>query len=104
MVINWYGEACFRIQSGDFVLLVDPFLGETGLTPPRFKASLTLRTKMEKPIPYQIEDSPTIEGPGEYEVLGNEVIGVRLPAKEKEMLTAYAVFLEDMKLGFLGHA
>ncbi|MEK7554398.1 MAG: MBL fold metallo-hydrolase [Patescibacteria group bacterium] len=104
MVINWYGEACFKIQSGEFVLMTDPFESSTGLTPPRFKASLTLRTRIEKPLPYRHEDTPTIEGPGEYEVAGNQVTGVHLPASPKEILTAYTVFLEDMKIGLLGHA
>ena len=73
MVINWYGEACFKIQSGEFVLLTDPFLSEEGLTPPRFKASLTLLTKILRPIPYEKSENPIVAGAGEYELAENQI-------------------------------
>ncbi len=105
MVINWYGEASFRIQSGDFVLLSDPFDASSGLAPPRFKASLILRTEAGRPIPYERDETPTILGAGEYEVQGNQVTGIGIPGgDDKKILTAYAVNLEDIRLGFLGYA
>jgi len=36
MVITFYGEGCFKIQSGEFSVLIDPFDAQTGLMPPRF--------------------------------------------------------------------
>ena len=104
MVINWYGEACFRIQSGEFVLLTDPFDSDSGLTPPRFKTALTLLTKTPRPIPYEVHESALVAGPGEYEIQGNQVSGFQLPGNGDAIHTAYTVHIEEMKLGFLGHA
>ena len=42
MVITWLGQACFKIQSGDQVVVIDPFSKEIGLTPPRFKSDVVL--------------------------------------------------------------
>jgi len=42
MVITYYGLSCFKIQSGDTVLAIDPFSKESGLTPPRFGADAVL--------------------------------------------------------------
>jgi len=37
MVISFYGEGCFKIQSGEAVVLIDPPSPQSGLTAPRFK-------------------------------------------------------------------
>lgn len=96
MVINWYGEACFKIQSGETVILTDPFESSTGLTPPRFKADITLVTQ-----PVGTSDFPTSStiGPGNYEIKGVEITGLPLSADK----TIYLISMEDMRLGLLGH-
>ncbi len=106
MVINWYGEGCFRIQSGDVVILTDPFLSTTGLVAPRFKADMVLKTGMF-PAYVSEKDNETriIVGPGEYEVKGAEVRGFPAVAAEEEREVTGAVYvvkIEDMKLGILG--
>jgi len=109
MVINWYGEDCFKIQSGEFVLLIDPFESSTGLTPPRFKSNGVLKTIIPYPLPRETTETAVVAGPGEYEIGGAEISGWRLEngAKATEgifLKTAYVVKLEDIRLGFLGHA
>ena len=42
MIIQWYGQACFRIQSGQTVIFIDPFAKTIGLTPPRGEAHIVL--------------------------------------------------------------
>lgn len=97
MVINWYGEGCFKIQTSSTVILVDPFQSSTGLTPPRFKTDMTLVTGASfTKLPFPNSE---ITGPGEYEVKGIEISGLML-APDK---TVYIVSAEDMRLGFLGH-
>ncbi len=98
MVINWYGEASFKIQSGNVVILTDPFESAVGLTAPRFKSDIVLKSQMsEEYISEKSSEARNIFGPGEYEVKGVEILG--FPAENKAV---YAIRLEDMKLGFLG--
>lgn len=106
MVINWYGEGCFRIQSGDFVMVVDPFESAAGLTPPRGKTDAVLRTMTSLPIAYiPAPDRREIAGPGEYEVRGAEISGWPLPkeASPAAWKTVFLAEVEDVRLGFLGH-
>lgn len=106
MVINWYGEACFKIQSGETVLLVDPFNSSSGLTPPRLKADVTLSTLTALPMSYASEPELSfIQGAGEYEVKGMRISGWQVPKESdaKAMKTIYRIEMEDLRLGFLGH-
>ncbi len=132
MVINWYGEACFRIQTGDTVVLTDPFPASTGgrsssggkggsasggdigvgLTPPRGKVDVILRTRTELPIPYTPErEDFHVEGPGEYEVKGIEIVGFPClpvgrdtPKNGGETFdTIYRVKAEGLRIALFGH-
>ena len=107
MVINWYGQGCFKIQSGDTVLMVDEVGSESGLTAPRFKFDLAIRTKTTFPLEYDNQQTDKIVfGPGEYEIKGIEVEGWKIAnsgdEKNPEINTVYRVKMEDMELGFLG--
>jgi len=42
MQITWYGQACFRIQSGDVTIILNPFDKSVGLNAPRGKADIVL--------------------------------------------------------------
>ena len=109
MVITWYGQYCFKIQSGDTTIVTDPFSKETGLTPPRFKADiLTLsnhgRALQKESIP---DGHSIIEGPGEYEVkgvllYGSETYRDASEGKERGLNTAYRIELEGISLCHLG--
>ena len=98
MVINWYGEGSFKIQSGGLTILTDPFDSSTGLTPPRFKSDIVLTSGAPEPYTSsKMLEGQHIFGPGEYEVQGIEVNG--FPAAGGAI---YIVKTEEMKLGFLG--
>lgn len=109
MIITYHGEGCFRIQSGDFSLVVDP-------TSERFKADITLRTLAPQGEPATGPLRPgnphEITTAGEYEISGVMVRGFQLPdgsntpttRKSREFKIAYAVQWEEMRLGFLGRA
>ena len=106
MVITWYGQSCFKIQSGDLVIVVDPFSKDIGLTPPRFRADIALVT-------HQHHDHNNLEsvagepfviiGPGEYEVKGAYIHGIETfhdtkNGKERGMNTIYLIEVEDIRL------
>jgi L-ascorbate metabolism protein UlaG (beta-lactamase superfamily) len=95
MVITNLGEGCFRLQSGETSLLLDP-------TGNRLKADLVLRTAASAEA---MDQSPeTISFPGEYEVKGIEVEGYASAEEStaKMIKTIYAVNWEDMRFVFLG--
>ena len=107
MIINWYGEGCFKIQTGGLILVSDPFESKIGLTPPRGKFDVVLKTLIPwTSAPGQpINESFVIHGPGEYEIKGIAVQGFPLvkESSEKFSKTVYKVNVENLTLGFLGH-
>ncbi len=98
MVINWYGEGCFKVASGPLTLVSDPFESGIGLTPPRFKTDLVLKTGGYGAYASE-KDAETrlVSGPGEYEVKGIEISGF-----PSGVGAVYMVRMEDMRLVFLG--
>ncbi len=98
MVINWYGEGAFRVQTGALTILTDPFESSTGLTPPRFRADLILKTGLfDSYISSKTQEGQHIIGAGEYEVQGIDVMGYTAGKG-----CVYVVKTEEIKLGFLG--
>lgn len=95
MVITYLGDGCFRLQSGEVSLLVDP-------SGNRLKADVSLKTAMN---PAEFESAPdVISAAGEYEVKGIEINGVQIDAESSAKLvkTAYLVNFEDITVGVLG--
>lgn len=102
MVLSYFGNGCFRLQSGDTSILLNP---ENN----RLKADVTLRTLVTAENPAGEEasngDTSTVSFPGEYEIKGIEILGFPVVGEstEKFLKTVYAVYWEDMKFVFLGH-
>lgn len=111
MVINFYGEGCFKIQTGGLTIVTDPFESAVGLTPPRGKFDVVIKTLSsvpkteEAPKVHEQEGENIIIGPGEYDVKGIFISGWQLEKDSGEgyFKTVYRVEAEDMALGFLGH-
>jgi L-ascorbate metabolism protein UlaG (beta-lactamase superfamily) len=106
MVITWYGEGCFRIQDADAVILIDPVSSETGLTPPRFKADVVLKTLNPFPPSERPEgEGYFITGAGEYNFKNINITGfpIKKESTEKFLKAAYLAEIEGVKLCFLGH-
>jgi len=100
MVVNYFGNGCFRLQSGETSILVNP---ENN----RLKADVVLKTIVptEAEAVGEANDAAVISFPGEYEVKGIEIIGFPVAGEstEKFLKTTYAVTWEEMKFVFLGH-
>lgn len=109
MVITYFGNGCFRLQSGERSILVNP---ENN----RLKADITLKTL----TPVASHDSGNrsiaasgeeegaglvITAPGEYEEKEIEIVGFPITTESSATFvkTAYAVHWEGMKFSFLGH-
>jgi len=110
MVITWYGQACFKIQSGELVIAIDPFQKEIGLTPPRFRADIVLSSHRHydhNNVEALSGDPFVITGPGEYETKGVSVRGINTfhdttGGKERGTNTAYVITTEGISIAHLG--
>ena len=110
MVITWYGQACFRIQGGKVVVLIDPFDKSIGLTPPRGEAHIVLTTHEHKDhnnIKAVSGDPFVIDGPGEYEKGGVKITGIASfhdenDGKDRGMNTMFVVEIDGMRVAHLG--
>lgn len=101
MVLNYFGNGCFRLQSGDTSILVD---AENN----RLKADVVLHTLTATDAPLEAdgeEEAKTISFAGEYEIKEIEITGfpVNGESTEKFLKTAYRVEWEGMRFVFLGH-
>ncbi len=108
MVISFYGENCFKIQSGETAILTDLFTNKSGLIPPRFKPDISIKTLTPFPLPEQPssrEATHSIYGPGEYNMKNIDIAGFGLigESSEKFFKTAYLIKTENIKIGFFGH-
>jgi L-ascorbate metabolism protein UlaG (beta-lactamase superfamily) len=110
MVITWYGQSCFKIQSGETILFTDPFSKEIGLTPPRGQANIVTvsHNHFDHNNCESLSGEPlVINGPGEYECKGVNIKGVfsfhdSKEGKERGTNTIYIIEMEDIKICHLG--
>jgi len=98
MVISYYGLSCFKIQSGDLVLAIDPFTKGGELSAPRFEAQAALFTDPKAPTKTSIAGDPLIFAvPGEYEAKDISMVGFATPEG-----TPFYIEWEGIKLLHLG--
>ncbi|MDI6717911.1 MAG: MBL fold metallo-hydrolase [Patescibacteria group bacterium] len=105
MNISFYGENCFKIQSGDFVILTDPIDAKSGLSSPRFKYDAILKTLVAYPLPQMEDGIITVQNAGEYNFNNIAVNGFLL---EKEsagsfLKNIFIIQTEDIKICVLGY-
>lgn len=106
MIITWNGEGCFKFQNGDTSLLTDLPEEMSGITQPRGKVSLYIKTLSSWPLTKGYESADrTIFGPGEYDIQGIKVKGYELAeeSSEKYFKSIYVVTWDDITIGILGH-
>lgn len=107
MVITFYGEGCFKLQSGEVVILTDPFDNKTGLVPPRLKPDIIIKTLTPLPITHQplLDTQYLIYGPGEYNIKNINITGFSSSKEstEKFLKNIYLMEVEEIKCCFLGH-
>ena len=91
MTINFYNHSCFKAQSGDIVLAFDPPSKASGLKTPRFQTDIILISHNHKDhngadVLTLKENNPhfIIDNPGEYEIKGAVINGIRSFHDSKE--------------------
>jgi len=113
MVISWFGLSSFKISSGNFTLVTDPFGKAVGLMPPRVQTDIALISNGQSEF-YNNQGSLSgekifvIDGPGEFDSKGVFVRGIAAIGDPKnktngfDYTTIYSIQMEDIRLGFLG--
>lgn len=114
MEIKWFGHSCFRLRDKAGIVVTDPVPRTTGYERPRLRADIvTVSHPHENHSDIRgFQGEPfVIDGPGEYEVSGIFVTGIRTyhdakKGQERGFNTIYLIQYEDMSvchLGDLGH-
>jgi len=115
MVITYYGASCFKIQSGDVILVFDPPSQKSGFKTPRFQSDVVLISHEHsnhngfESIPGREKgiEPLLINTPGEYEARGITIRGVQTyhdssSGKKYGLNTAYVLNWEGIKICHLG--
>lgn len=111
MDISWLGHACIRIRAQQTYVIMDPCDKESGYDMGRPVADLVT---VSNPDPHHSNvrgvrgDPLAVDGPGEYEVKGVQIIGVATYLRPPEegvpaaRNTAFVVEAEELHLVHLG--
>lgn len=110
MEINWYGHACFRLKDRTSTIVTDPYDKTLGLPLPRLKADIVT---VSHPAPHHNNvnavksEFKVIDGPGEYEIGGTFVTGIRmLPSKKDAQVSfennVFIFYMDGLAICHLG--
>lgn len=110
MNITWYGQSCFRLESKDVRVLIDPFSKELGLKIPRFNETIVLSTHDHydhNNVKDLTPETFVITGPGEYEKSGVQIVGIlsyhdNAQGADRGLNTIYVIKMEDITICHLG--
>jgi len=113
MEINWYGHSCFRITERSMASVVtDPYDPEVvGLDPGKFRADI-VTVSCDLPAHNYVKairgSAFEVIGPGEYEIGGVFVTGVKINGKKSNKTeeavqnTVYVIDYNGLKVAHLG--
>ena len=114
MEINWLGHSCFRIKGNQAVIVTDPYSPDLGYSLGKVSA-LIVTVSHEHPGHNNVQgvggEPKLITGPGEYEVNGVLIMGMRTFHDEQQGTlrgknTIYLMEIDEVSvchLGDLGH-
>ena len=114
MEITWLGHACFRLRSRETTVITDPPARSSGYTLGSISAdvvTISHQHRSHNAVDACGGNPRIIDGPGEYEVAGVLIDGVRTyhdanQGRDHGRNTAYVIEMEDLRvchLGDLGH-
>ena len=114
MEINWLGHSCFRIKGSHATLITDPYSPDLGYSFGKQSARIITVSHQHPGHNYTAgigDDPKSVIGPGEYEISGVLIIGMRTfhdaeKGQKRGKNTAYLIQVDEMSichLGDLGH-
>jgi L-ascorbate metabolism protein UlaG (beta-lactamase superfamily) len=114
--LTWLGHACFRIKNRDTTIILDPYGAESGYPVGRGFGDATVVTVSHDHADHNnvaaVSGNPRVlSGPGEYEIAGILITGVRTyhdtkKGAERGKNTVFVIELDELRichLGDLGH-
>jgi L-ascorbate metabolism protein UlaG (beta-lactamase superfamily) len=107
MIVTYYGASCFKVQAGEIVLAFNPPSKESSFKSPRFAADAVFISNEDKDNngrdslsgKKENEGPIVIDGPGEYEIKGVYIKGIKSPNGN----TIYRMRFEDIVVCHLGN-
>ena len=111
MEILWYGHACFRLKDRVSTLVTDPFDKSLGLVLPRVVADIVTvsnQSPHHNCVSAVKGDSKVVDSPGEYEIGGTFVTGVRMIDKDnsetngRPQNNVFVVYMDNMAICHMG--
>lgn len=112
MIIIYYGLSCFKFQAGDTALVFDVPSKKSDVKPPRFRADIVIQSHDHRDHSggeslLKDENSFFIDGPGEYEIKGVYIRGLKSfhdssSGKKHGINTVYGVRFDEINFCFLG--
>ncbi len=113
MEIIWYGHACFRLKDRNSTIITDPYDKSLGLSLQRPKADIVT---VSHPAPHHSNveavkgDFKVVDGPGEYEIGGIFVTGIRMSPKQKSTQdhkissqnNVFVIYMDEIAICHLG--
>jgi len=111
--ITWLGHACFRLRGRDLTILTDPYEGDDWGYPPLATSADVVTISNQHPHHAglsSVEGQPRVlRGPGEYELGGALIWGVRTGARRTSedrppppRNTVFVIQLEELTVCHLG--
>ncbi len=108
MIFTWYGLSCFKIETQDTGIAVNPFSKNEAMgiaRAPRFKANILLVSQQapEYNNTSGIDGNPFVmSNPGEYEIANIFFYGIAVSGRNGTVPTAFVIRSEDMTIAYLG--
>lgn len=103
MYIYYHGASCFKIKTNNTQLIINPFASSTGLSKRKFEGDIVLISQPENidtqrvlPASLDLKTPFIIASPGEYEVKGVFVYGLKT-----DSALIYNLKIENIKLTHL---
>lgn len=112
MEIIWYGHSCFRLKDRSSTVITDPYDKTLGLSLPRASADIVT---ISHPSPHHSYvrglkgEFSVIDGPGEYEIGGTFITGIRMMPQNKSQTNGtpwqnnvFVIYMDDIVICHLG--
>lgn len=111
MEIYWLGHGCFRLRGRDATVVTDPCPPSTGYKIGKLAAEIVTESRKNHPhcsFEQAFTNEPkVINGPGEYEIAGVLITGIRTDHEPPAMASpgrnvAYVMDIDDVRICHLG--
>lgn len=100
MFITYFGLNCFRLQSNNLSLLIDPYKEKIGLKLPRMQNDIILYSQQQEST-ISSDKIFIINGAGEYEIKSCFIYGLPVNHQQEDKLI-FLIELEGIRLVYLG--